>query len=72
VAKYKNQRIWSTDRDFLQNLADEQEFYIGRRYKLDLAQGLLIIYALPQWHKKNPKPKVERDKRSEKFQRRER
>jgi hypothetical protein len=72
MAKHKNQRIWSADRAFLQNLADEQEKYIGRRYHLDLKQGLLIIFALPQYHKKNPKPKVDRDKRSEKFERRER
>ena len=70
MAKAKNQRIWSQDRDFLQSLADEQEEYIGRPYKLDLNKGLLIIYALPPRHKKSPKNKQERDKRREKFERR--
>ena len=65
--KSKNQRIWSTDRDFLLRIADEQENYIGRPYKLDLELGLITIYALPKWHKKNrkPKEKVERNKRAE-------
>ena len=58
MAKVRNQRIWSSDRDLLQRIADEQENYIGRQYKLDLAQGLLIIYALPQ---AKPKKKIERE-----------
>lgn len=66
--KNKNQRIWSTDLEFLKRLADEQENYIGRQYKLDLKQGLLIIYALPQKrHKK--KDKQERNKQRERFER---
>lgn len=66
--KNKNQRIWSTDLDFLKRLADEQENYIGRPYKLDLKQGLLIIFALPQKRKKK-KEKGERNKRYERFER---
>ncbi len=68
----KNQRIWSNDRELLQRLADEQRDYIGRPFKLDLKQGLLIIYALPLKYKKKDKQKAKRDKRSEKFERRER
>lgn len=48
MSKQKNQRIWSNDAELLQRIADEQENYIGRPYKLDLKQGLLIIYALPR------------------------
>lgn len=70
--KNKNQRIWSDDRELLINLADEQENYIGRHYKLDLDNGLLIIYALPKWHKKNrPKEKKVRNKRAESAARRQ-
>lgn len=70
MAKQKNQRIYSTDHEWLQMLADEQENYIGREYKLDLKNNLLTIYALPRRHKKSPKEKVDRDKRREKFERR--
>lgn len=76
MAKNKNQRIWSSDREFLQNLADEQRDYIGRDFSLDLKNGLLIIFALPRKYKAKKetpkKDKVERNKRSEKFERRER
>lgn len=70
MTKNKNHVIWSDDTAFLQNLADEQENYIGREYKLDLKRGVLVIYALPRRHKKSPKEKQSRDKRSEKFERR--
>lgn len=65
--KSKNQRIWSNDPEFLQRIADEQENYIGRPYKLDLNQGLLIIYALPQKKKRDKKDKdyTPRNKRAE-------
>ena len=53
-------------------LADEQENYIGRDYKLDLKNNLLIIFALPQKRKKDKKKeKQDRDKRREKFERRD-
>lgn len=63
--KSKNQRIWSNDREFLQRIADEQENYIGRPYKLDLDKGLLIIYALPIRKKKekSDRPRRERSNR---------
>lgn len=73
MAKHKNQRIWSNDKELLQRLADEQRDYIGRDFSLDLKNGLLIIFALPRKYKaKKETPKKERDKRSEKFARRER
>lgn len=71
MAKQKNQRIYSKDHEWLKMLADEQENYIGRPYKLDLKNDLLIIYCLPLRHKKSPKEKQDRDKRREKFERRE-
>ena len=73
MAKHKNQRIWSADKAFLQNLADEQRDYIGRDFTLDLGKGLLIIFALPRKYKaKKETPKKDRNKRNEKFERRER
>lgn len=74
MAKNKNQRIWSNDREYLQRIAEEQRLYIGRDYKLDLDQGLLTIFALPlRYKKKKDTPKKpERNKRHEKFERRER
>lgn len=60
--KSKNQRIWSNDQEFLKRIADEQENYIGRPYKLDLAKGLIIIYALPQRKKKEKREREERRK----------
>jgi len=69
--KIRNQRIYSQDRELLQRLADEQRDYIGRDFKLDLKQGLLIIFALPaRYKKKQDKQRPVRDKRSEKFERR--
>lgn len=63
MSKNKNQRIWSEDLEFLKRIADEQENYIGRPYKLDLAKGLLTIYSLP---KRKPKQsKEDRNKRSD-------
>lgn len=70
MAKNKNQRIWSTNPAFLQNLADEQRDYIGRDYHLDLGKGLLIIFALPRRYKaKKETPKKERNKQNERFER---
>lgn len=46
MAKIKNKVVWSEDRVKLQFLADELEF-IGRPYKLNLAEGYIIQYALP-------------------------
>ena len=69
MAKMKNQRIYSTP-EHLQMLADEQKYYIGRQYSLDLDEGCLTIYARPQRRVKKKDAK-ERDKRAEKFERRE-
>lgn len=69
--KAKNQRIWSNDPELLKNIADEQENYIGRPFKLELSKGLITIYALPPKHKKAEKKGSERNKRSEKFERRD-
>lgn len=71
MSKHRNQRIWSNDHEFLKRIADEQENYIGRKYKLELDKGLITIYALPpRKPSKKEKAKKERDKRSEKFERR--
>jgi hypothetical protein len=72
MAKKKNQRIYSTNHQWLKMLADEQKNYIGRDFRLDLANNCLTIFALPLKYKakKESKPKPERDKRSEKFARR--
>jgi hypothetical protein len=71
MAKSKNQRIYS-DPEHLKMLAEEQKEYIGREYRLDLENGCLTIFALPRRHKKSKdtRPKQERDKRKEKFERR--
>jgi hypothetical protein len=78
MSKMKNQRIYSSDLEHLKMLAEEQRVYIGREYSLDLTNGCLTIYALPQ-KKHKPKhlntkgsdlPKEERNKREEKFERR--
>jgi len=53
-------------------LAEECEKYTGREFELDLRNDVLIVLALPRRHKKSPKVKEDRDKRSEKFARRER
>lgn len=69
--KLKNQRIWSSDPDLLKRIADEQENYIGRPFKLELDKGLITIFALPPRRpSKKAKAKQERDKRSEKFEKR--
>lgn len=65
--KIKNKRIHSEDREYLQKLADELE-WIGRLYKLDLKEGVLIQYALPPQKpskKKDPREKEPRNKRAE-------
>lgn len=70
MAKIKNQRIYSDDHEFLKRLADEMEF-IGREYSLQLKDGLLIVFALPQRKKKTKgeRDKHERNKRAEKHAR---
>jgi hypothetical protein len=72
LAKNKNQRIWSNDPAVLKGIADEQRDYIGRDFELDLKNGLITIFALPRKYKakRETPPKVERNKRSEKFERR--
>jgi hypothetical protein len=70
MTKVRNQRIYSTP-EHLKMLAEEQEMYIGRPFDLDLDNGVLVIYALPRRHKKSPVEKPKRDKRSEKFERRD-
>lgn len=73
MARYRNQRIWSNDQEFLKNLADEQENYIGRDYHLDIRRGVLTIFALPKHYKrkdKKNKAKAARNKRAESAARR--
>ena len=48
MAKQKNQRIYSTNPEVLKGVAEEQRLYIGREYKLDLTNGVITIFALPQ------------------------
>lgn len=69
MTKVRNQRIWSDDQEFLKNIADEQENYIGRPFHLDLKNGVITIFALPQKRHKKKKESSERDKRKEKFER---
>ena len=66
MAKIKNKTVYSEDREYLQRLADELRF-IGREYRLDLAAGTLIQYALPQRKhmKKKEREKEARNKRAE-------
>jgi hypothetical protein len=71
MAKIKNKRHYSFDHEYLKMLAEECEFS-GREFELDLANNTLTVLALPRRHKKSPKVKEERNKRKEKFQRRER
>lgn len=69
--KIKNQRIYSNDPEYLKRLADEIEF-IGRPYKLDLKNGVLLVYALPPRKRKAKKEhkKEARNKRAESAARR--
>jgi hypothetical protein len=70
MAKIRNKRIYSNDIGYLKFLADELDF-IGREYKLDVSQGLLVVYALPPLRKKKKgeREKHERNKRAEKHAR---
>jgi hypothetical protein len=70
MAKIRNKRIYSNDIGYLKFLADELDF-IGREYKLDVSQGLLVVYALPPQRKKKKgeREKHERNKRAEKHAR---
>lgn len=67
--KHRNQRIYS-NLEHLEMLAEEQEVYIGRPYRLDRAKGCLTIFAKPQKKHKKRREHKERDKREEKFERR--
>ena len=71
MSKIKNKRHFSKDHEYLKMLAEECDF-AGREYDLDLKNDVLIVLALPRRHKKSPKLKEDRDKRKEKFERRER
>ena len=74
MSKNKNQRIYSTDHDWLRMLAAEQRDYIGRDFKLDLANNMLTIYALPRRFRQESKKKTDdkepRNKRAESAARR--
>lgn len=71
MTKIRNQRFYSEDREWLQNLASEFE-WIGREYQLDLKAGTLTVFALPRRHKKSRKSgKPERNKRAESAARRQ-
>lgn len=71
MASNKNQRIFSTDPEFLKRLLDEYTNYVGRYCELDLTAGCLTIYArTPIKSKKKKNDKEERNKRAEKFERR--
>lgn len=69
--KIKNQRLYSDDPAELKRWAEEIE-YIGREFRLNLKEGVLIVYALPQRHKKKrgKKTKEARNKRAESAARR--
>jgi hypothetical protein len=62
MAKIKNKRIHSDDAEYLKRLAEELE-YIGRHYRLDLKEGVLIQYALPP--QKPKRKKEDKDKERE-------
>jgi hypothetical protein len=64
MAKIKNKRTYSNDREYLQWLADELEWIGGRPYKLDLKEGVLIQYALPPQKPSKKKDKNEREPRN--------
>lgn len=57
--KNKNQRIYSNP-EHLKMLAEEQEKYIGRPYRLDLAEGCLTIFCRPQRRRRKKTEKRER------------
>lgn len=70
MTKIKNKRHFSKDHAHLKMLAEECE-WAGRECELDLENDVLIVLALPRRHKKSPKVKEDRDKRKEKFERRD-
>lgn len=71
MASNKNQRIFSTDRDYLLRLEDEYRNYVGRYVELDLAAGVLTVFSrTPTKSKKKKTEREERNKRKEKFERR--
>lgn len=71
MSRVKNQRIFSTDLEYLKRLEDEYRNYVGRYCELDLKNGVLTIFSRqPTKPKKTKAEKDERDKRKEKFERR--
>lgn len=69
--KARNKRITSSDSEYLKMLQEEYQTYGG--WDTDLTGDTLTIFALHrkyQRRKDNAKQKPERDKRSEKFERR--
>ena len=52
--KIKNHRIYSQDIDFLKRVAEDYDF-LGRRYHLDIKNGVLTVFALPPRKRKKPK-----------------
>jgi len=73
VSRVKNQRIFSTDLEYLKNLKEEYEQYVGRYCELNTKEGVLTIFArIPTKpkKKKSEREREDRDKRKEKFERR--
>ena len=69
--KPKNKSHYSNDPEVLKTLAEEFAM-IGRDYRLDLKHGVITQFVLPRKKvkKKRDDEKNERNKRSEKFERR--
>lgn len=63
MAKIKNKRVFSEDREWLKMLAEELEL-LGRHYRLDLNGGVLTQYALPPQKPKKKKEEREREPRN--------
>lgn len=70
MSKIKNKVIYSDDQDYLKFLAEELDF-IGRQFLLELKKGKITQFALPPQKPKPKKETSERDKRKEKFERRD-
>lgn len=51
MVKIKNKAIHSDDREFLKRIAEELQM-LGRHYRLDLKNGVLIQLALPPRRRK--------------------
>lgn len=72
MAKARNKSIYSTDEAYLKLLCEELKL-LGREYRLDLENGRVIQFALPQKRKKSKadKKKEARNKRAESAARRQ-